>query len=110
MLNNDFQKLAIDGIITLYQLDATALGAGILYLHGHTNYEDWVKIYSSIGKASEFVGDTTKLVGFDYSASDTNKELRRDIIFNGITYKPVAIDSDGLEQRGDGKLVALPYL
>ena len=102
-LSADYQKLSVEGLITLYQLDATALGAGILYLHGHTNYEDWVKIYSSIGKDSEFVGDTTKSVGFDYSASDTNKELRRDIIFNGITYKPVAIDSDGLEQRGDGK-------
>ena len=68
-LSADYQKLSVEGLITLYQLDATALGAGILYLHGHTNYED-------------------------------NGLQKREIVFNGITYKPVAIDSDGLEQRG----------
>ena len=102
-LSADYQKLSVEGLVTLYQLDATALGAGILYLHGHTNFEDWIKIYSSIGKASEFIGDSKNLVGLDYNQSSVDKELRRNIIFNGITYEPVAITSEGLEMRGDGK-------
>ena len=71
-LTADFQKQTVEGLITLYQLDATALGAGILYLHGHTNFND-------------------------------NGNQKRNIIFNGITYEPVAIESEGLEMRGDGK-------
>ena len=69
MLNNDFQKLEIEGLITLYQIDATALGAGVLYLHGHEDFE----------------------------LNESN------IIFQGITYSPVSIASEGLEMRGDGK-------
>lgn len=72
MLNSDFQKLSVDGLITLYQIDATKLGAGVLYFHGHSNFED-------------------------------NDTLKREIIFNGITYTPVSINSEGLEMRGDGK-------
>lgn len=34
-LNSDFQKLYVDGLITLYELDASQLGAGILRFHGH---------------------------------------------------------------------------
>lgn len=68
-LNKDFKDLSVKGLITLYQLDATSLGAGILYLHGHN--------------------------GFDLNDSK--------IIFNGISYDPVAIESDGLEMSGDGK-------
>lgn len=37
MLSSDFQKLSVEGLVTLYQIDATKLGAGILYLHGHKN-------------------------------------------------------------------------
>ena len=68
-LTTDFQDLSVNGLITLYQLDATSLGAGILYLHGHSNIE-----------------------------LNNSK-----IIFNGITYDPVAIKSEGLEMSGDGK-------
>ena len=103
MLSADFQKLSVSGIVTLYQIDATKLGAGILYLHGHSNYEDWLKIYSSIGESTELIGDSEDLIGLDYNKSDTEKELVRNIIFNGVTYEPVSIDSEGLEQRGDGK-------
>ncbi|EPH1695238.1 phage minor tail protein L, partial [Acinetobacter baumannii] len=46
-LNSDFQKLYVDGLITLYELDASSLGAGILRFHGHISYEDWEKIYVS---------------------------------------------------------------
>ncbi|MDO4224232.1 MAG: phage minor tail protein L [Acinetobacter sp.] len=35
MLNTDFQKLHVDGLITLYELDASKLGAGILRFHSH---------------------------------------------------------------------------
>lgn len=35
MLSADFQKLYVDGLITLYELDAQKLGAGILRFHGH---------------------------------------------------------------------------
>lgn len=104
-LSADFQKLSVQGLITLYKIDATKLGAGILYFHGHTNTEDWKVIYSLIGDNTEFIGDSTKFVGesTDENTSDTVKALKRNIVFNGITYTPVAIDSEGLEQRGDGK-------
>ena len=39
-LNSDFQKLSIDGLITLFELDASALGAGILRFHGHLQAEN----------------------------------------------------------------------
>lgn len=134
MLSNDFQKLSITGLITLYQLDATALGAGILYLHGHTNFEDWIKILSYVGRIDKSVGDDT-LIGEQYTIKDVlkelaltgridknaggdeavgkdhevtvgagaQKELYADLIFQGITYSPIAIQSDGLEMRGDGR-------
>ena len=38
-LSSDFQKLHIDGLITLYELDASHLGAGILRFHGHQQLE-----------------------------------------------------------------------
>lgn len=34
MLRSDFQKLFVDGLTTLYELDASTLGAGILRFHG----------------------------------------------------------------------------
>ncbi|MFW2044321.1 phage minor tail protein L, partial [Acinetobacter sp. ULE_I053] len=39
-LNSDFQKLYVDGLITLFELDASNLGAGVLRFHGHISYED----------------------------------------------------------------------
>lgn len=48
-LNSDFQKLYVDGLITLFELDARALGAGILRFHGHISFQDWERIYSLIG-------------------------------------------------------------
>lgn len=36
-LTADFQKLSVDGVITLFELDATNLGAGILRFHGHNH-------------------------------------------------------------------------
>lgn len=103
MLSADFQKLSVSGIVTLYQIDATKLGAGILYLHGHTNYEDWIKIYNLIGNTKELIGDSEDLIGNSYNNSKTEKQIKRNIKFNGITYEPVAIKSEGLEMTGDGK-------
>ena len=39
-LSSDFQKLYVDGLITLFELDARALGAGILRFHGHQQSEN----------------------------------------------------------------------
>lgn len=36
-LTADFQKLSVNGLITLFELDATNLGAGILRFHGHNH-------------------------------------------------------------------------
>lgn len=40
MLASDFQKLYVDGLITLYELDATALGGGVLRFHSHMQSEN----------------------------------------------------------------------
>ena len=61
-LNSDLQKLYVDGLITLFELDARALGAGILRFHGHISYEDWERIYTSIG-SSELIGADTGSIG-----------------------------------------------
>ena len=81
MLESDFQKLSVRGLVTLYELDASSLGAGILRWHGHASQEDWQKI--------------------DPSQSDDGHG--QDIIWQGEIYKPIPISSDGLEMRGDGK-------
>lgn len=36
-LNSDFQKSSVDGVVTLFELDASKLGAGILRFHGHNH-------------------------------------------------------------------------
>lgn len=95
MLNNDFQKLSVLGVVTLYELDATHLGAGILRWHGHVGYEDWLKIYDSVG---------------DPLPADSNAiEYKQDIIWQGNTYRPQAIVVEGVESRGDGK-ASMPTL
>ena len=95
MLNSDFQKLYVDGLITLFELDASALGAGILRFHGHISFQDWEKIYSSIGSDSPMVTDTSD-----------KKVWHRNIIFDGQTFEPMALQVSGLEMRSDGKASA----
>lgn len=107
MLNSDFQKLSVAGIVTLYQLDATRLGGGVFYWHGHVTWEDWAKILDYAGDSSLI--DNNQLAGHDYDISTTDKEVKRDIIWQGQAYSPVAIKSDGLELRGDGK-ASMPNL
>ena len=103
MLNSDFQKLSVAGVVTLYELDATTLGGGIIRWHGHIGYEDWVKIFNYAGDTGAI--DNSQLAGHDYDVS-TSTEVIRDIVWQGKSYAPVAIDSDGLEMRGDGKASA----
>ena len=107
MLNSDFQKLSVAGIVTLYQLDATRLGGGVFYWHGHVTWEDWARILDYAGDSSLI--DNNQLAGHDYDISTTDKEIKRDIIWQGQVYSPVAIKSDGLEMRGDGK-ASMPNL
>ena len=107
MLNSDFQKLSVAGIVTLYQLDATRLGGGVFYWHGHVTWEDWARILDYAGDSSLI--DNNQLAGHDYDISTTDKEIKRDIIWQGQAYSPVAIKSDGLELRGDGK-ASMPNL
>lgn len=107
MLNSDFQKLSVAGIVTLYQLDATRLGGGVFYWHGHVTWEDWARILDYAGDSSLI--DNNQLAGHDYDISTTDKEVKRDIIWQGQVYSPVAIQSDGLELRGDGK-ASMPNL
>lgn len=90
-LNSDFQKLYVDGLITLFELDASALGAGVLRFHGHIAYEDWERIYSDIG-SELLIGD--------------EKVWYRNIIWQGETFEPIALEVSGLEMRSDGKASA----
>lgn len=103
-LNSDFQKLYVDGLITLFELDARALGAGILRFHGHISYEDWERIYSLIG-SDGLMGDTTQMIG-EVFEQGTSKTWMRNIIWQGETFEPMALEVSGLEMRSDGKASA----
>ncbi|MFW1737540.1 phage minor tail protein L, partial [Acinetobacter sp. ULE_I037] len=103
-LNSDFQKLYVDGLITLFELDASNLGAGVLRFHGHISYEDWEKIYSSIG-SDGLIGADVGSIGKVFDIGD-EKVWQRNIIFNGQTFEPMALQVDGLEMRSDGKASA----
>ena len=103
-LNSDFQKLYVDGLITLFELDARALGAGILRFHGHISYEDWERIYSYIG-SDGMLGDEAQLIGEVFESGE-NKVWMRNIIWQGQTFEPMALEVSGLEMRSDGKASA----
>ena len=100
-LNSDFQKLYVDGLITLFELDARALGAGILRFHGHISYQDWEKIYSSIG-SDGLIGSDSGLIGKVFDVG-TDKVWQRNIIWKGEVFEPMALEVSGLEMRSDGK-------
>ena len=103
-LNSDFQKLHVDGLITLFELDARTLGAGILRFHGHISYQDWEKIYSSIG-SSDLIGADSGTIGKIFDLSD-QKTWQRNIVWQGQTFEPMALEVSGLEMRSDGKASA----
>ena len=103
-LNSDLQKLYVDGLITLFELNARALGAGILRFHGHISYEDWERIYSYIG-SDGMLGDEAQLIGEVFESGE-NKVWMRNIIWQGETFEPMALEVSGLEMRSDGKASA----
>lgn len=97
MLTSDLQKLSVTGRITLYELDATALGAPLFRWHGHVSHEDWRYIYGYTDK-SQFTSVVRRT-----EPSGKEDQVKRDIIWQGQTYTPVSIQTDGLEVRGDGR-------
>lgn len=103
-LNSDFQKLYVDGLITLFELDARTLGAGILRFHGHISYEDWARIYTSIG-SDGLIGSDSGLIGKVFDVG-TDKVWQRNIIWQGQIFEPMALEVSGLEMRSDGKASA----
>ncbi|ENX33525.1 phage minor tail protein L [Acinetobacter colistiniresistens] len=104
-LNSDFQKLYVDGLIHLFELDASNLGAGILRFHGHIAWQDWEHIYALIGNQQGLVGDVSQLVGKVFDTG-SDKVWMRNIIFQGKTFEPMALQVSGLEMRSDGKASA----
>ena len=103
MLNSDFQKLSVAGIVTLYELDATRLGGGVFYWHGHITWEDWQRIYDLTADSNQWRADSNSSKADHAYTVGTDKTVMRDIIWQGKVYSPIAIQSDGLELRGDGK-------
>ncbi|MGY5392753.1 phage minor tail protein L [Acinetobacter sp. NigerLNRRAM0016] len=103
-LNSDFQKLYVDGLITLYELDASQLGAGILRFHGHISYQDWERIYTSIGSAG-LIGADTVGIGKVFDVG-SEKVWNRNIIWQGQSFEPLPLEVTGLEMRSDGKASA----
>lgn len=103
-LNSDFQKLYVDGLITLFELDARALGAGILRFHGHISFQDWEKIYSSIG-SDALIGADIGSIGKVFDVG-SDKVWNRNIVWQGQVFEPLALDVSGLEMRSDGKASA----
>lgn len=100
-LNSDYQKLYVDGLITLFELDASALGAGILRFHGHIAFQDWEKIYSSIG-SDGLIGSDAGLIGKVFDVG-TDKVWQRNIIWQGKTFSAMAIQADGMEMNSTGQ-------
>lgn len=103
-LNSDYQKLYVDGLIRLYELDASQLGAGILRFHGHVSFQDWEKIYSSIG-SDALIGADLGFIGKVFDVG-SEKVWNRNIMWQGQTFEPLALEVSGLEMRSDGKASA----
>ena len=105
-LNSDFQKLDVDGLITLFELDAQALGAGILRFHGHISFVEWQKIYTSMGSEDGYMGDEEQFIGAEILEEGEDQVWKRNIIWQGQTFEPMALEVSGLEMRSDGKASA----
>lgn len=102
-LSSDFQKLFVDGLVTLYELDARKLGGDIYRWHGHIAFEEWERIYLLAG-SQEMAGSTLN-AGKAYE-SGNKKMWQQNIIWLGKTFEPMALDSSGFEMRTDGKASA----
>lgn len=101
-LSSDFQKLYADGIVTLFELDASHLGAGILRFHGHISFQDWEKIYVSAGQTN-WLADTTLISADKVFDVGTDKVWQRNIIWQGQTFSAMSIQATGLEMNSSGK-------
>ena len=101
MFTSDYQKLSVTGLVTLYELDATNIGAGVLRWHGHESFEDWRDIVAWAGREDRNVGNIYESVGAEMIKTD--QRTQHTLIWNGATYSPVSIQSVGLEMRSDGK-------
>ncbi|WP_151777153.1 phage minor tail protein L [Acinetobacter brisouii] len=101
-LQSDFQKLYVDGLITLFELDASKLGAGILRFHGHISYQDWQRIYQSVDKLLPTADNTMMTADKTYDIG-TEKLWMRNIVWNGEVFEPMALQVDGLEMNATGK-------
>lgn len=104
-LNSDFQKLYVDGLITLFELDASKLGAGILRFHGHISYQDWQRIYQTMDKSLPTADDINLTADKTYDIG-TEKLWMRNIVWNGETFEPLALQVTGLEMNATGKASA----
>src|SRR5690606_18640571 len=104
-LNSDFQKLYVDGLITLFELDARTLGAGILRFHGHISYQDWERIYATVD-TTNFTADTALITADKVYGIGDEKVWMRNIIWQGETFEPMPLEVSGLEMRSDGKASA----
>ncbi|MCP6640468.1 hypothetical protein NL504_28525, partial [Klebsiella pneumoniae] len=71
---------------------------------GHISYEDWERIYSLIG-SDGLLGDEAQLIGEVFESGE-NKDWMRNIIWQGQTFEPMALEVSGLEMRSDGKASA----
>ena len=91
-LNSDFQKLDVDGLITLFELDAQALGAGILRFHGHISFVEWQKIYTSMGSENGYMGDEEQFIGAEILEEQVWKRI---IIWQGEFFEPMALEVSG---------------
>lgn len=105
-LNSDLQKLYVDGLITLFELDASALGAGILRFHGHISFSEWEDIYAYFGSEELLMGDEERFIGAEILGNENGRVWKRNIIWQGETFEPMALDVSGLEMRSDGKASA----
>lgn len=103
-LNSDYQKLYVDGLIQLYELDASHLGAGILRFHGHISHEDWKRITATADGI--WTADDIKIGIKPWETSNTEKTWYRNIIWQGQTFEPMVLEVSGLEMRSDGKASA----
>lgn len=101
-LNSDFQKLYADGIVTLFELDASHLGAGVLRFHGHISFQDWEKIYVSAGQTN-WLADTTLISADKVFDVGSDKVWQRNIIWQGQTFSAMSIQASGLEMNSSGK-------
>jgi lambda family phage minor tail protein L len=105
-LNSNFQKLDIDGLITLFELDAQLLGAGVLRFHGHIAFGDWQAIYAYMGSEDGFMGDEEQFIGAEILKDGEEFIWKRNIIWQGQTFEPLPLEVTGLEMRSDGKASA----